>query len=126
LNDHQQKELGRTLRFVRHIRQFTLRDVAKRAGRSYQYVQNIETGARGTVAVDGPAFAEWIATGYGLPLPMVRSLVLRAEVLSALEQFGLAEGEAGFVWAGIENRLREIGKEIPAGPADIAEEVMRA
>ena len=125
MNERQQKELGRTLRLVRHMRQMTLRDVARRSGRSYQYVQNIETGARGAVVASDEAFAEWIATGYSLPLPMVQGMILRAEVSSALESYGLSLADVDFGWAGIDGRLRELGKAEPPTAAQVAEEAMR-
>jgi transcriptional regulator with XRE-family HTH domain len=100
------KELGRSLRFFRHARSLTLRDVARSAGLSSQYVQNIERGERGTVSEGAyTRFAKALA----IPDEVVLDLIMKARVHSALEQRGLATDQVVFVWRGVEQRLAEQG-----------------
>jgi transcriptional regulator with XRE-family HTH domain len=98
------KELGRALRFMRHAQTLTLRDVAKRSELSAQYIQNIERGER--LNASDEAF-EKLARGYGIPLNVVSDLLLRARVMSALENRGLSAEDQVFVWRGVEQRLAE-------------------
>lgn len=100
------KELGRALRFVRHARNLTLRDIARSAALSAQYVQNIERGERVTVSED--AYLRF-AKALALPDSVVMDLVLRARVWSALERRGLTPDQVSFVWRGVEQRLAEQG-----------------
>lgn len=103
------KELGRGLRFMRHARNLTLRDVAKRAELSAQYVQNIERGERLGASED--AYTR-LARGYEIPVEIVDDLLLKARVVSALEQRGLDDKQQTFVWRGVEQRLTEIGVDV--------------
>jgi transcriptional regulator with XRE-family HTH domain len=100
------KELGRAVRFVRHARSMTLRDVAARSGLSSQYIQNIERGERTTVSED--AYMRF-ATAVGVPDETMLDLILRARVQSALERRGLTLEQVTFVWRGVEQRLTEVG-----------------
>jgi transcriptional regulator with XRE-family HTH domain len=103
------KELGRAVRFVRHARNMTLRDVARASGLSPQYVQNIERGERTNVSQDAYMKA---AAAVGLPEDTMRDLLLRARVASALEWRGLDREQIGFVWRGVEQRLTEVGVDL--------------
>lgn len=103
------RELGRSFRFLRHARELTLRDVAKRSGMSPQYIQNIERGERLNAS---PEAYEKLASGYAVPLDVVLDLVLRARVSSALEQRGLDAESVAFVWRGVEQRLSERGVDL--------------
>jgi transcriptional regulator with XRE-family HTH domain len=103
------KELGRALRFVRHARNMTLRDTARAAGLSPQYVQNIERGERLSVSED--AYHK-LAKSLAVPDATILDLILRARVHSALEQRGLESEQVGFVWKGVEQRLAEVGVDL--------------
>lgn len=103
------KELGRGLRFLRHAQNLSLRDVAKRAELSAQYVQNIERGER--LNASGDAF-ERLARGYEVPKGIVDDMVLKARIMSALEERGLDAEQQAFVWRGVEQRLIEQGIDI--------------
>jgi transcriptional regulator with XRE-family HTH domain len=100
------KELGRSLRFVRHARNLTLRDIGRSAQLSPQYVQNIERGERTTVSED--AYLRF-AKALSIPEAIVLDLILRARIQSALEQRGLQPDQVVFVWRGVEQRLAEQG-----------------
>lgn len=100
------KDLGRAFRFVRHARNLTLRDVARAAALSPQYVQNIEVGERTTVSEE--AYLK-MSKALGIPEGMILDLLLRARVQSALEQRGLGADQITFVWKGVEQRLAEQG-----------------
>lgn len=100
------KDLGRALRFIRQARSLTLRDVARGAGLSAQYVQNIERAQRTTVSEE--AYMR-LARPLGLPESVIADLLLRARVQSALAQRGLAQDQVGFIWRGVEQRLGEVG-----------------
>lgn len=102
------KDLGKSLRFIRHARDLTLRDVAKSAGLSMQYVQNIERGERANASEE--ALLK-LAVGYGIPPLIVSNLLLRARVLSAFERRGLSEDHQAFLWRGVEQRLGEVAPE---------------
>jgi transcriptional regulator with XRE-family HTH domain len=80
------KDLGRGLRFMRHARNLTLRDVSRRAELSAQYVQNLERGERPNASEE--AYMR-LARGYDIPEAVVSDLLLKARVMSALEQRGL-------------------------------------
>lgn len=103
------KELGRGLRFVRHAREQTLRDVAKRAQLSPQYIQNIERGERTTVSED--AYGR-LAGALEVPSDVIADLILRARCMAALELRGLGQEDVAFVWRGVESRLRERGIDV--------------
>ena len=100
------KDLGRSVRFVRHARNMTLRDAARAASLSPQYIQNIERGERTTVSED--AYMRF-AKAIGIPEGVMLDLLMRARVYSALEQRGLNSEQATFVWKGVEQRLAEVG-----------------
>lgn len=100
------KDLGRALRFVRHARDMTLRDAARGAALSPQYVQNIERGERTSVSED--AYLR-LGKSIGVPPEVLLDLILRARVQSALELRGLAPENVTFVWRGVEQRLAEVG-----------------
>jgi transcriptional regulator with XRE-family HTH domain len=100
------RDLGRSLRFIRHAKNLTLREVAKVAGLSAQYVQNIERGERGSASEDA---YDRLARGYGIDPTIVADLVLKARVMSALELRGLDAEPRAFVWRGVEPRLAEVG-----------------
>lgn len=110
------KDLGRGLRFLRHAQSLSLRDVAKRAELSAQYVQNIERGERLNASEE--AFDK-LARGYEVPTVVVDDLLLKARVLSALEQRGLSDDQQTFVWRGVEQRLAEVGVDIKTDIARI-------
>jgi transcriptional regulator with XRE-family HTH domain len=110
------KDLGRGLRFLRQAQSLTLRDVAKRAELSAQYVQNIERGER--LNASDESF-ERLARGYEVPKVVVDDLVLKARVLAALEKRGLDETQQTFIWRGVEQRLTEVGVDIKTDIARI-------
>lgn len=99
-------DLGRALSFIRVGRGLTLREAAKRAGISSQYVFNLERGER--LSASDEAYGK-LARGLGVPEPVIANLVLKARLLSLLERYGLEEDDRTFVWRGIEQRLRERG-----------------
>jgi len=100
------RDLGRTLRFLRHGRDLTLADVAKRSGVSIGYVQNIESGVRHNA--DDGTYAK-LGHGLGLDREVIDDLLLRARIMSALDHRGIAPDIATFVWRGVEQRLEESG-----------------
>ncbi len=125
MNERQQKDLGRTLRLIRHARQLTLRDVARRAGRSYQYVQNIESGTRGRTLTDDADFAAWIARGYGIDEAQARALVARAGILSALASIGVPPEQSALTWSAIEGLVRGSGGDVRVSLAELLEPALR-
>jgi transcriptional regulator with XRE-family HTH domain len=100
------KELGRALRLIRHTRQITLRDAARAASLSPQYINNIERGERGTISQD--AFSRLIAA-LGGPPEVYDDLLVKARIEAALDERGLDESDRMFVWRGVEQRLSERG-----------------
>lgn len=115
------KDLGRSLRFIRHARSLTLRDVAKGAHLSPQYVQNIELGQRTTVSAE--AYLR-LATPLGIPEGIVADLLLRARVYSALEWRGLTPDNTVFVWRGVEQRLAEIGIDLKTDMSKVVTDIL--
>jgi transcriptional regulator with XRE-family HTH domain len=115
------KELGRSLRFFRHARNLTLRDIARSAALSAQYVQNIERGERGTVSES--AYSR-VATALGIPDEIVLDLLMRARVHSALEQRGLSADQVVFVWRGVEQRLAEQGINLRTDISKVVAEIL--
>lgn len=105
------RELGRALRLIRNTRQVTLRDAARAASLSPQYINNIERGERRAISQD--AFNR-LGKALGAPPEVFQDLVLRARVSSALTERGLSAEDATFVAKGMEQRLAEIGH--PAKP----------
>lgn len=103
------KELGRDLRFIRTSQSLTLRDAAKGASLSPQYVQNIERGERVTVSED--AYVR-LGRAIGMPDADLLDRLLRARVKSALELRHIDEDGIAFVWRGVEQRLGEVGVEL--------------
>lgn len=115
------RDLGRSLRFIRHAKNQTLREVARTAGLSAQYVQNIERGERGSASEDA---YERLARGYGIDFSIVRDLVLKAQVLSALERRGLDADQRAFTWRGVEPRLAEVGLNLRTDVAKLVAEII--
>ena len=103
------KDLGKTLRFLRHGRNLTLHDVSKRAHLSPGYIQNLEAGVR-TNATEESYFK--LAVGYGVPESVLADFILRARVLSALERRGLTVEQQTSVWRGVEALLASNGFEL--------------
>jgi transcriptional regulator with XRE-family HTH domain len=121
LTDNAARELGKGLRFLRHAKSLTLRDVAKRAGMSAQYVQNIERGER--VNASEESF-EKLARGYEVPLPIIHDMLLKARIMSALELRGMGAEDQAFIWRGVEQRLLERGVDIRTDVARVVAEML--
>lgn len=100
------KELGRSLRFIRQARSLTLRDVARRAQLSPQYIAQVELAQRTGVSEEA---LRRLATPLGIPESVIADLLLRARVQSALETRGMSPEHVTFVWRGVEQRLAEVG-----------------
>lgn len=115
------RELGKGFRFLRHARQLTLRDVAKRAGLSAQYVQNIERGERTSTSDEA---YEKLARGYEVPMRILADMILRARVMSALEVYGLTADQQRFVWRGVEQRMAESGVNFTTDLAQVVSEML--
>lgn len=115
------KELGKALRFMRHARTLTLRDVAIGAELSSQYVQNIEQGERTNVSEDA---YQRVAKGMGVPAAVLADLLLKARVQAALEQRGLDAERVAFVWRGVEQRLAESGIDIRTDLAKVVADLI--
>ncbi len=109
------------MRFVRHARSFTLRDVAKRAELSAQYVQNLERGERPNASEE--AYLR-LARGYDIPAVVVSDLLLKARVVSALEARGLDRDQQTFVWRGVEQRLAEVGVDLKTDVARVVSSML--
>lgn len=114
-------DLGRSLRFLRHAQDMTLREVAKRAGLSPQYIQNIERGER--VGTSSESF-EKLARGYGVDFAVVADLLLKARVMSNLELRGIGAEQSAFVWRGVEQRLQEQGVELSTDVSRVVSRLM--
>lgn len=114
--------LGHVLRFVRNASGSTLRDVASRAALSPQYVQNLEKGERSS-ASEAAYLA--LAAGYPLDEAVMRDLLLKAQIESALERRGVDQEAASFVWAGVQGRLLERGTVLRSDPVQIVADVLR-
>lgn len=106
LSDAAAKELGRALRLIRNTQRITLRDTARQASLSPQYINNIERGERRTISDD--AF-ERLTSALDVPRAVFDDLVLRARVTSALDARGLSAEQTAFIVKGMEQRLAEIG-----------------
>lgn len=106
LSDGPAKELGRALRLIRNTRQITLRDAARKANLSPQYINNIERGDRRTVSDD--AFGR-LSNALGGPPVVFDDLVMRARLSSALAERGLSAAQTAFVMKGVDQRLAEVG-----------------
>lgn len=115
------KELGRGLRFVRHAREQTLKDVATKASLSPQYVQNIERGERTTVSDD--AYGR-LSAALELPPDVMADLILRARCMTALELRGLETEDVQFVWRGVEARLRERGIDVRTDISKVVTDIL--
>ncbi len=105
------REIGTAFRFFRHARRDTLRDAAQRAGMSYQYAHNIESGARDNVTEEK---FHALGRAYGVPEELVTNLILRARIATALEGRGVAPADIGRAWAGIVSVMAALGY-----PADV-------
>jgi len=123
LTSEASRDLGRSLRFLRHAKELTLRDVAKRSGLSPQYVQNIERGERTNTSDE--AF-EKLARGYAIPLTVIEDLLLKARVVSALGQRGVDTDGQTFIWRGVEQRIAELGIEVKTDLAKTVAELLNA
>jgi transcriptional regulator with XRE-family HTH domain len=98
--------LGRAFRFVRQAREMTLREAAKAAGVSVQYVMNIEMGQR--VNVSGEIIRK-IARAYQIDAAVLENLLLKARMMSALERRGLDAAQQAVVWRRLNATLTELG-----------------
>jgi transcriptional regulator with XRE-family HTH domain len=121
LTDSSAVDLGKALRFIRHAKNMTLRDVAKRASLSPQYVQNLERGERMSASED--AFNK-LAQGYGIDQSIIADLLVKARIMSALERRGLDAEQRAFVWRGIEPRLAEVGLNLRTDVAKLVAELL--
>lgn len=99
------RDLGRALRFIRTARSLTLRDVAKGAGLSPQYIAQVELAQRTGVSEEA---IRRLARPLGVSETVVADLLLRARINSALETRGLTADQVSFIWRGVEQRLAEI------------------
>lgn len=115
------REFGRKLRFLRHTRNTTLRDIAKRAQMSAQYVQNLEKGERLNPSDE---LLDRLPAAYEVRPEVIADLILRARIESALEKRGLDADQVEFVWRGIAPRLAEVGLE-QTDVARVAAEMLR-
>lgn len=116
LTENAAKEMGQGLRFLRHIRNLVLHDIARRAGMSLPYASNIELGDRLNVSEEA---YEKLARGYEIPPVVVHDLLLKARVSSALEKRGLTAEQRTFVWRGVEQRCAEAGVEVRTDLAEL-------
>lgn len=99
------KELGRALRFIRQARGLSLRDVAALAPMSPQYLQNIERGERTGAS---PEVYHRLQRVYELPEGSLDDLILRAHVMSALEDRKITRDHAEAVWKAVETQLQSL------------------
>lgn len=112
-------EIGRSFKLLRHANELTLREAAKNAGISPQYLQNIEAGVRTAVSEE-----VWlrVAGVYKLNDELVRNLLLRGEVQTALEHRGLTPEERTAGWNGLVAGLAGAGVRIET---DLARELAK-
>lgn len=99
------KELGRALRFIRQARGLSLREVAKSAPMSPQYLQNIERGERTAASLDVYGRLQRV---YELPEGALADLILKARFLSAMEERGVTREHATALWASVETQLQTL------------------
>lgn len=97
LSESAAQDLGRAFRFLRQALQLTLHEAAARSQVSAPYIQNIETGGRRNVSRD---VYEALGRAYRVDPSVVRDLLLKAEIVSALERRGLAAVDREAVWSG--------------------------
>lgn len=112
-------EIGRNFRFLRHAREMTLRDVSKTAGISPQYLQNIEAGIRTAVSRE-----VWLRLGgcYGVDENVTKDLLLKAAVLTALEERELSPEQRMAGWNALIAGLAAVGVRVET---DISREVSK-
>jgi transcriptional regulator with XRE-family HTH domain len=115
------KELGRSIRFIRQARSLTLRDVAKGAGLSAQYLGQIELAQRLGISEEA---IQKLARPLGVPEAVMDDLLMRARIQSALETRGLGAEDVSFVWRGVEQRLAERGIDFKVDISKIVTEML--
>lgn len=116
-------ELRRTLTTMLRGRGLTALTAAQRMGTTRQYVTQLLNGTRGRI--DGELLAR-LQPGYGYPDHVRRGMLLRFQVMSAFEEANLSDRERMFLWRGIEQRLEELGVQIPTDPAEFIAETLRS
>jgi transcriptional regulator with XRE-family HTH domain len=115
------KELGRSLRFIRQARSLTLRDMAKGAQLSPQYIAQVELAQR--LGVSEEALRR-LAKPLGIPETVIADLLLRARIQSALEVRGLNPTDVTFVWRGVEQRLSEVGVDMKTDISKVVVDIL--
>jgi transcriptional regulator with XRE-family HTH domain len=110
------KELGRALRFIRQAKGMSLRDVGRYAPMSPQYLQNVERGERLNVSTE---VYEKLGHVYGLPPHALDDLVLKAQMMSALDLRGVPPPDRDAMWKIIEHRMGELGFPIRTNLAEL-------
>lgn len=116
-------DLGKNLKFLRQARGLLLDDVAKGAGISITYLQNIESGVR--TNTDEDRFVG-VADGLRIDRDVLRDLLLRGRVLSALELRGLDAEKQNFVWRGTEQRINEVGLTLQTDMGKIINQILES
>lgn len=116
-------ELGRALRFIRRARDYSLRDVAKLAPMSMQYLQNIEKGERTAASLD---VYERLQRVYELPEGALDDLVLKARVISALDERGIEYAHALAVWSNIESQLNALRYPVRTDLAELVAGILQS
>ena len=116
------KELGRALRFIRQARGLSLRDVAQVAPMSPQYLQNIERGERTAASAE---VYDKLQHVYELPDGALPDLLLRARVMSALDDRGVTHAHAVVVWGVVESQLQALRYPIRTDLAELVASVIR-
>lgn len=116
------KELGRAYRFVRQARGMTVRGAEQASGVSYQYVADIESGARPSVREH---HLRQLAQGYLVPTAIVDNLLFKARIMSALERRGLDAAQQAVAWKRVESTLMEFGVDVQEGVRDLVATLYR-
>jgi transcriptional regulator with XRE-family HTH domain len=106
LSEGAARDIGTAFRFFRHARGDTLRDAAQRAGMSYQYVHNIESGRRPEVA-DEKFYS--LARAYGVSEEAVANLLFKARITTLLEQRSVAPADIPRTWSGLVAVMATLG-----------------
>lgn len=116
------KELGRALRFIRQARGHSLRDVAQLAPMSPQYLQNIERGERTGAS---PEMYGRLQRVYDLPEGAMSDLILKARILSALEERGVSKEHRAAVWTMVEMQLNSLRYPVRTDLAELVAAIIR-
>ena len=100
------KRFGEDLRDIRVMQHMTTVDSARRAGLSATYLNNIERAAKTSV---GPEAFRLLPMAYGVSPRFVAGLWFRAQMETAMDNYGLDGGQRTQVWRAVESVMEGMG-----------------